>query len=229
MTWAYYTDKTRSAMHAREHDAFKLIQHCGKWNYIQWGRGDTKGILAYWGQVGPSAGDLPEGIETDKGLIYFKPAILPTQKDLAKSTPLPCIDYMTHKGFNLSIPLAVDSPRSVSFTGKEFGDWVDDFPRFAANLEARIHDSIKDDDVPMILTSDPLAIELVCLAIEQTYSVTSELLTDLGWITSRDIEPIIEIVLGGSPLVLSDDETTSNSLSQELNETPNVHQENGKK
>lgn len=225
--WAYFSDQCKNDRIAREHEAFQAIQHCGKWSYAAHTHNGVKGVLAFWGsKIPPGRDELTDSPKKcDTGLLYFAPNPIPTQKELGKSSPYPSVDILTHSGRQLSIPLAVGAPRLVSFTGYELGDFVDDFPAAAGRIESIIQNA-RDDDEDLQIDNKEL-LDLVCLALQQTYSVTPDLLNDLGWITSVDIIPIVQAVLGADPKASGGDNVTSNLSPQESNETDNLLQENG--
>jgi hypothetical protein len=222
MRWAYFSSKAPSAQECASGpcEAFAHITKCGKWSYVQHTHKGVKGVLAFWKGPAPGTGELGEGVQMDNGLIYFAPDKI-SQADLAKRSPYPAINVIMHKGFNLSIPLAVAGPRSISFTGCEIGGFTDDFPEAAAKLNACVENLEDEEDL------DPQLINLAMLAIQQTYSVTPELLEDLGWITTIDLVPIFRAVIGVDPFPLSGESDTSNSVPQESNENQCLPQESG--
>ena len=225
MRWAYFSDKSESPQKcaaSQGGEAFAHIAQCGKWNYAPHTHKGVKGVLAFWKGLAPGLNELSDGEELECGLVYFAPDNI-TQADIAKRAPYPSIDVVTHKGFNLSIPLAVAGPRMVSFTGCELGGFADEFPEAAARLDARI-ESMEDEDGSDFDTD---LINLVSLAMQQTYSVTPELLNDLGWITSNDLIPIYRAIVGADPFPLSGEHDTSNSVPQESKESQCLPPENG--
>ena len=208
-----------------DHESFDYIRKCGRWSYAQHTHDGNKGTLAFWGKGAPTRAEIGVGVTLENGLVYFAPNPLPTQKELAKKSPYPAVDVMTHCGRQLSIPLAVGAPRLVSFTGYELGDFIDEFPIVAARIEAALLNANDDEEHVAVIDSDIL--DLVFLAISQTYSVTPELLNDLKWITSLDIVPIISAVMGSDPLASGGAGDTSNLLPQESKEMDSSRPESG--
>lgn len=220
MRWAYFSahaPSERECARTQGGEAFKHIAHCGKWNYAKHKYNGQKGILAFWNGLAPGTHELDEGKELENGLIYFKPDPMPTQADLGKRSPYPSIPVTTHKGQQLSIPLAVGAPRMVSFTGHEMMEFADDFPVLAGKMESYV-ENLKDDEEDIALT-DQMLVNLVCKAIQQNYKVTPELLEDLRWITTGDIIPIYRAVMGCDPLAFGGENDISSSAPQESNES----------
>ena len=200
MRFAYFSECKESAEQCARSNggtAFARIAHCGKWNYCTHTHGGKKGVLAFWKGLAPAPSELSDGV-AHGDLVYFAPSPMPTQEKLAKASPYPSAQITTHKGMQLSIPLAVGAPRLLSFTGNELGDFADDFPDQAARFAARA-ENIQDTDDDIALLDQEL-IELIGVALQQNYRVTPELLNDLGWITSVDIIPIYRAIMGADPL-----------------------------
>ena len=227
MRWAYFSAQTNSAEEcARTNggEAFAHISHCGKWNYCAHTHNGEKGVLAFWKGMAPGRADLSEGVVFGD-LTYFAPDPLPSQKELAKASPYPSAVVTTHRGIQLSIPLAVGAPRMVSFTGNELTGFSGDFAEMAFAVNAMI-DNIADEDEDIALLDDRL-IELVGRSIQENYAVTPELLDDLGWITSIDIIPIYRAIMGADPLPLGAENDTYNSAPTESSENPDLLQTSG--
>lgn len=193
--WAYFAEGVKER-DARTDPAFSRIMHCGKWSFAKHTHNGMKGTIAFWGIHAPPKGSLPEPQQIhEDGLWYYSPETLPTQRQLAKEHRYPKYDYLTNTGYTISIPLAVGGPRLMDFTTCTLGDFADDFAQKSKELEA----VILDDDADDVMIDDPRVVSLVLKAIEQTYRVTAELLSELQWVTSLDIEPIYEITRGIYP------------------------------
>ena len=221
--WAYFAEGVKER-DARTDPAFSRIMHCGKWSFAKHKHNGKKGAIAFWGPKAPARGSLPEPQQLhDDGLWYYKPAELPSQRQLAKEHGYPKYDYLTNTGHTISIPLAVGGPRIIDFCTNSFGNYSDDFALKAQEIERLILDGEADE----ILLDDPRVMGLIIKAIEQTYRVTAELLSELQWVNTLDIAPIYDIIRGVYPKLPSNGLITSDLSLQESNKNQGVLLANG--
>ncbi len=174
-------------MVADEADCFKRIKLGGPWKWTQTHHKGARGVLAFRGDI-PL--DLGEGKTCSDGLVYFSKEI-PAQDDLAKSNTGPRFPVELSSGRVIDIPLAVYAPKVLAFDSDAEGEHATEFGREAY----RIWGKIEAKDYPQ----DKDMKRLIFLAIQQTYGVTEELLSQLGWITNLDIVPIALAVSGRDP------------------------------
>ncbi len=201
---AYFTDRVRDPMEARDSGIFARIQPAGPWSYCDFIHDGKRGVLAFW----PDANGAPTPEAYGKartcsdGLAYLPARAMPSQEALAKANGLPGMDYATSRGVTLTVPYAACSAREISFATTGFGEPSDEFAKLSAIVwEAR----------ESITLSDPRLICLVMLAVAQNYRVTAELLDDLRWLTSRDVEPVFLCMMGIDPKAIAAAGTTSPS------------------
>ncbi len=183
-------------MAARDSGVFSRIQDAGPWMYSDCYHDGRKGITAQWqDKAGP--------VELEKfgaprvcgdGLVYFPSKEPISQDDLCKRSCPPGIDYLTTRNVNITVPLASAAPRFVTFGAPGIGTPANEF----AQLAYQVFDALSEN----ITITDPRVIRLIGLAVRQAYRVTDELLDDLRWITSADIDPILCCIMGSDPKAL---------------------------
>lgn len=139
------------------------------------------------------------------GLWYLPPSELPDQALLARERCPRGVDLDMSTGVTLTIPLAAASPRAIDLASGAIGDAVAPYAREAYALFDRI------DSGEKVVTADPHVHRVVMLALQACYRVTPELLVDLAWITTDDLDPILSAVLGSHPKASSDAAGTSPS------------------
>lgn len=226
---AYWTDQhTKDIREIKQDPVFDKIRHLGDWSYVAHSvmidGGRKKGVLAYWKQdKPPTPENLAEPRQSfDSNLLYFAPDYI-TQRMLAKEHRLPMFDYVTRSGVQLSIPLAVGGAQIVDFTNLQFGGYADEFPRLAMEIEQQFLDEEKEN--PTI--NDPKILRLIIKALEQCYKVTPDLLSDLQWIDSHDVEPIFNIIMGIHEKYPSADEIMSDSSARDSSKNPSAQSQSG--
>ena len=129
----------------------------------------------------------------DDGLVYY-PSLVPlTPADLGKANIPDSVPVTLASGMTLSIPVARRSARKRSFTGKAVGDYVSEFPRLAFS----VYDRVQSDQA--IKLDDRDLVRVIFLAVSLCYRVTEEVLSDLGWLSTADDDPIISAVFGLDP------------------------------
>lgn len=212
----------QDAMGAREFPAFARILHAG-FRFAQVTIAGKPGVLAAqaFGDEVPSFN--PEAYRPsrpcDDGLIFFAPKVLPSQALLAKPNATRGLDVTLSRGYQLSIPLVALAPKFVSFTGGALKP-ATELESLALAVWERMDAAAKEiaeakaakEPLPVgVPMSDPDVLRLVALAVMENYLVTPELLEELRWITTRDIQPIIYALEGTDPKSAAGVEPTSPS------------------
>ncbi|HEV8176273.1 MAG TPA: hypothetical protein VGP44_01150 [Gemmatimonadales bacterium] len=188
----------------REIPAFARVLESGPWSSTEFNHHEAgSGALLFWTDKSIGQTDLrrPEAWrKCADGLWYCRPAVLPDQSILAKRNCPQGIDVTLATGLLLTIPLATAAPRAVCFSSGSLGDPSSEFGRVADAVYDRMangkDDAGKAKGLPLL---DPQVLRLVTLALMAAYRVTPELLDDLGWITSADIDPILCAIMGTDP------------------------------
>ncbi len=186
---AYFSDKTADAMGAAEHPSFARIASCGKWHFVKHSHDSASGVLAYWDK--PVGVDLAKPKKCKDGLIYFGYTQEPTQDSLARENIPNSFPVTLRSGRVIDIPMAIAAPKILAFDGTDESKHATEFGSEAY----RIWEMIEGKSYP----SDLECRRLVYLAINQTYRVTEELLSQLGWITDVDVVPILLAISGRDP------------------------------
>jgi hypothetical protein len=197
---AYFAPGVRAAP-AAEIPAFRRLLPAGPWAVTaaehpagQGGRGS----LAW--QLAP--GETPAVVPDVRawawracpdGLWYGSGGGLPSQASLAREAAPPGVDLVLGGGTTLTIPLAVAAPRLIDFGAGGIGEPATELGRLAY----RIYDRLTAEQG--IGLADPDLHRLVLLAVQASYRVTEELLTDLGWISTVDLDPIVCAIFGTHP------------------------------
>lgn len=208
---AYFAPGVRVLGPAREIIELARLMVAGPWKVktAQHPKLGT-GALAWNGE-----GDLPDNLLTTgewrdcgDGLHYRKPSPLPSQADIARAGCPRGIDVLMSTGVLLTIPLALAAPRKLSFARPGLGDPATEFGIIAERLFERFR-TLPDDKIISFLDPDCLAV--VTQALMAAYKTTPELLDDLGWVTSTDVESILLAVMGSDPKASAPDPSTSPS------------------
>ncbi len=200
---AYFSPGTRCSGPASEMPEFARVLAAGPWSACRSMQDGKPGALI-WSQGfnQPIPNFAPERWRPcSDGLLYLRPDPIPDQMSLARARRANSFDLTTSRGITLSIPLAASAPRLVSFSAGTLGDPADDFGGAAFAVFDRLAE-MRKDPAKVVTGTDPEVLRLVLLALQQTYRVTAELLDDLRWISSADIEPIILAIMGQSPKAL---------------------------
>ena len=174
-------------MVADEAECFSRIRLGGPWKWQDWHHKGAKGVLAFKGEL---PAELGEAKTCSDGLLYFHKAS-PSQEELAKSDTIPRFPVTLKSGRVIEIPIAVYAPRVLAFDCDGEGEHATEFGREAY----RIWNRIDNKDMP---TNGEIK-RLIFLAVQQCYSVTEELLSNLGWVTDADMTPILLAVSGRDP------------------------------
>ncbi len=183
-------------MRAGDHPGLARIALAGPWQFSAHPEG---GSLATWlGSRVPRIDDLCDAVSCSDGLTYYRPSPLPSPMDLAKTLHSSDeIDVDLVSGVRVSILLARSSPRRLRFTGdSSIGEPLTEYGRLARVVSERLAEA--DADHP-ITTDDADVRRLLLLAIAQRYRVTEELLDDVGWISTADVDPVICAIMGSDP------------------------------
>ncbi len=195
---AYWTDSITDAAQGPTCKAFERIKIAGPWQFFGALNEGVKGVAAIWKDNTDGACPLASLGKFRKcfdGLVYF-PGTTPKQIDIGKRDYIEGIEYTTSLGVTLTIPLAAHAAVEVSFSSLDLGGPSDEFAKMAEEIWAN-----KEN----ILIRDPRLLRLVFLAIAQNYRITQELLDDLRWLTSKDIDPIYCCIMGLDPKTLPDE------------------------
>ncbi len=146
--------------------------------------------------------------ECHDGLRYRRPPVMPTQASLARSSCPRGIDVLMSTGVQLTIPLALAAPRKLSFARQTTDEPATEFGRIAHKLGERLRALPENGGIP---NTDPEVLHTVTQALMTAYRVTPELLDDLEWITSADLEPIVCAIMGSDPKAFAPEPSTSPS------------------
>ncbi len=195
---AYWTDAITDASLGPACPAFERIRIAGPWQYFSCSHAGKSGVAATWADNKDGACPLSvfgEGRKSFDGLYYF-PGTTPKQIDIGKRDYIDGIEYTTSLGVTLTIPLAAHAAVEVSFSSLELGGPSDEFAKMAEDIWAN-RDNIQIRDQRLL--------RLIFLAIAQNYRITQELLDDLRWLTSKDIDPIYCCIMGLDPKTLPDE------------------------
>lgn len=198
MPFAYWSDAVKDPAVARDHSAFARLALAGPWQFRDWNHEGKPGVLAEWhGHTGGMAA-YGEPRTSGDGLVYFPSREPLRQEDLAKRSAPAGIDYATTTGHVLTIPLAAAAPRFLGFGDEEpLGEPANEF----AVLALRVFDRLATKPIGF---ADPDLRRLVLLAVGQCYRVTAEVLSELRWITTADVEPVLLAIMGADPKASAD-------------------------
>ena len=179
---------------AHEIPEFRRVLTAGPWYACASTQGGKSGALIF------QKGDQQPPPHSDRwrecfdGLLYRPDNKRPGTADLVRDDRrMRHLDLTLASGVLISIPVASAAARAVDFGAKKFAAPSDDFGKSAYAFFDRLKEA---DAARQPKLGDPDTLSLVLLAVQQFYRVTEELLNDLGWISSADIDPIISATMG---------------------------------
>lgn len=173
---------------AAGHPRFARLKQAGPWSYKPHASGGT---LAFWpspdGAI-PKQGAFCEARACADGLNYLGPIQLPTPSQLARDVAgrPDCTKLLLTCGVTIAILPAYLEPRKVLSTG-ELGDPVTVYGKLSRSVRDRLGDKAEGS----VSLLDPELLALCRSAMMTCYRITDELIDDLGWLTTADIDPII--------------------------------------
>ncbi len=192
---------------ARDIPQAARLLDAGPWSATEFNHHEAgAGVLVTWKDQPLSTEEARKPANWRKcadGLWYCRGPVLPNQELLAKRSCPAGIDVMLASGIMLTVPLATAAPRAISFCDGTLGQPVTEFGRCADTVFDRMTNTKdatgKIKGLPLLDTG---VLRLVTLAIMAAYRVTPELLDDLQWITSSDIDSILCAIMGTDPKAL---------------------------
>lgn len=179
---------------------FARVASAGPWSCCDSSQCGANGCLIFLAgteQPVPGHGKPDDWLTCSDGLRYLTGQALPSQTSLVREHNVKGIDYTTSQGITLTIPVALASPRMISFSSKKALGFSTDF----ATMAFKIYDRLTDENGLNLL--DHQVLKLIADAIAHVYRVTPEILDELGWISSADIDPILCCVFGSDPKALN--------------------------
>lgn len=188
---AYFAPDVHCAGPARHLPAFDRLRPGSKWLAADSSQNGKRGTVVYLGDQ-PSGG-TPGWEPCADGLFYLPGRPMPEQATLGREHRVDGIDYTTSQGVTLTIPIAAAAPRKLLFSTGKSGAPAAGFAQRAFALFDRLGAEEKVSPV------SPDVLSLVADAIGHVYYVTPEMLDELGWLTSADIDPIICCLMGSDP------------------------------
>lgn len=194
---AYLAPGVGGTKPARDVPQFARVLGAGPWALTDTVLPDgTVGAMIWWSDCDrPDPADLTWRTCPD-GLRYGSPAVLPDISDLAKINAPPGIDVVLVNGMQVTIPVAMLEPRKIDFSTGKATEPATDFGRRAFAIQHRLAELPKDTGIP---TTDPEVLHVIGLAFMQEYRLPPELLSDLGWITTVDVDPVLCAIMGADP------------------------------
>lgn len=190
---AYFLPGQRAAP-AYQIEALKPLLSAGPWAVSDWEHPELgNGALAYWSGCAKPKHAPGKWRALPSGLHYLPPERLPTPGDLWRESGPAGIDLQLASGVCLTIPLAVHAPQVVDlFSGALAGPATE----FGAEAFALFDRLAGEETVGL---TDPQVLRVVSLALMARYRLTPELLSDLRWVTTADLDPILAAVMGAHP------------------------------
>lgn len=135
--------------------------------------------------------------ETVDGMTYYPSLEKPTAEFLIRTEKtLPPGEWVKTVLGELYIGVAYAAPRSLVLLAKggaSGGKHVTEFGRLAHEL---FDDWTSKDGCP---AGDPRPFRVLFLGLRSSYEITEEVGEDLNWLTSADIVPCIDTILGCNP------------------------------
>lgn len=189
---AYRLPKASLPLEAAEHPSAKRLLPAGPWQYSAHPQGGTMMTWKDAGGVIPPLHSFAAPRETEDGLTYYGAKQQLTPQELARTSFPNGIVVQMSSGVSLSIAIALASARKLVFGAKAHstGDYLTDYARLVEDVRDR---AVRDDKIRF---DDQDLLRCVLLAVQQTYRVTEELLTDLGWLSTDDFLPILRAAWG---------------------------------
>lgn len=202
---AYFAPGVKADV-ARDIPAFRRILPAGPWQVLGFNHPTLGwGALAWWADCPQPEGEAWR--ESPDGLWYLPPTQLPSQADLAKPNSPAGIVVSLSGGQAVTMPLAAIAPRKLSLTTGTAGAPADEYGLRAAAVHSRLTGAGKDG-LPLL---DPDVLAMIAAGLALAYRVTTELLDDLGWLTTADIDPLLCAGLGHDPKASAPGATPSQS------------------
>ena len=179
---------------AAAHPSMARLLPVGPWQYQAHPEGGT---LASWKADGKAVTleQFAPGVETEDGLVYYGPK-QPVALDALRRPTLPVGRFVTlYGGERLHVAFAMAAPRKLMFGAKsaKLGDFRNEYATLVEIIRDEVVASNQFDPY------DPRAQRMVFLAVQQSYRVTQELLSEGGWITDADEWPILLAAAGVDP------------------------------
>ena len=190
----YYYPKLNPRM-ALNDRRVRAMHHAGPWASCA----HKGGSLVFWRVDGqnvrpPNLSEYAEPRAIDEsGALYYSPRELPSQEDLAKGSANSMDASVTlSNGMLVTVACALAAPRHIDFALNTVGNYSDDFGIQATQL----YEKMASDDAVTI--TDPLVLNVMFLGLAQRYRLTKELLNDLQWVCTDDVDPIVSAVMYGN-------------------------------
>lgn len=176
---------------ARDIKEFARINPGKLWKSCASNQNGRPGAVAFIGEQ-PSY-NSPGWTDCGDGMWYLPGRPLPAQVDLVRERKVDGIEYVTSAGVTLTIPIASAAPRQILFSAKKAGDHSG---RFALNAFA-LFDKLQTGEIASVF--DPAVIDVIMQALSEVYYLTPELLDELKWINSSDVDGILMCIMGANP------------------------------
>jgi hypothetical protein len=174
---------------------FRRILPAGPWQVASYNHPvQGWGAMAWWvGCAQPE--DLPDWRASPDGLWYCGPAALPGQAELARPNAPRGIEVPVTCGAMLTMPLATLAPRRVSLLTGQLGEPADEYGRLGYAVSARLR-AAGEAGLPV---TDREVLRFLTAGLALAYRVTAEMIEDLGWVTTADVDPLLCAALGHDP------------------------------
>lgn len=189
---AYFAPDVICSGPARDLPAFARLRAGNKWKACNYRLNGKPGTVAFLGDEQPAHDDIG-WYESAGGLWYLPGLKMPEQIELVREHRVTGIDYVTSTGATITVPVAASSPRKLLFSSARLGDPAADWAVRAFDLFDRLR---SDEKVSPL---EPAVLSLISDALGSVYYVTPEILDELGWITSADIDPLLICMMGTDP------------------------------
>lgn len=188
--FAYHAPEVEPSS-AKGHPTLAPIRHAGPWEFRPHRDGGTLCLFAGT-KDRLDAFDAP--VEAEPGLRFLPPRQEVTPAMLARPAAgrPDATTVALASGQELAILPAYLEPRRV-LSGGRVGDPVTEYGRLAREVLGEISAS----ETQQIALLDPRVIGVIGCAIAQTYRVTTAFLDWSGWISTADLEPLLNAVMSG--------------------------------
>ncbi len=194
---AYFAAGVGATDPARDVPQFARVLQAGPWMLSDVIMPDgARGAMIWWSDCERPDQHALEWRTCPDGLRYGKPKNLPDLSEIAKRTIQPGIDVTLVNGMQVTVPVAMLEPRKIDFGSGQAGEPATEFGRRAFAVQARLAATEKGKGLPI---TDPDVLHLIGMAMMQTYRLPPELLSDLGWVTTVDVDPILCAIMGSDP------------------------------